>query len=77
MQKVGPVPTPVPGKLWVPVWSLEDSITPESNKSSEELVLDKMKGPTGKLPAKRQKVDLKAVVGSQHSAASFLLSGYC
>ena len=42
MKKLGPVPTPVPGKLWIPIWSLQDSIIPESNKSFEELVLDKM-----------------------------------
>ena len=39
-------------RAWVPVWSLQDSITAESNKSFEELVLYKMKGPASKAPAK-------------------------
>ena len=59
-----PASTPVPGKLWVPVWSLQEpkSVTPESNKSFDQLVLDKMKDPTNKSAVKRRKVDLKAKV---------------
>ena len=46
------------------MWSLQEpkSVTPESNKSFEELVLDEMKGPTNKPAVKRRKVDLKAKV---------------
>ena len=67
-KKLGPAPPPISGKKWVPVWSLQESISPTSdpdpplNKSFEELVLDKMKGPTDKPPVKRRKVHLKAKV---------------
>ena len=62
-QKLGPVPCPAPpGKIWVPIWSLQESKKAASegsaNKSFEELVLEKMKGPPEKQVKKRRKVDL-------------------
>ena len=71
---LGPVPSPVPNKLWVPCWCLQESTarsTPtsevgetskQSSKDFEELVLDKMKGPTDKPAVKRRKVDLKTKI---------------
>ena len=44
------------GNTWVPAWTLRD------NKSFSELVLDKMKGPTEKLPVKCRKIDKKTKV---------------
>ena len=62
-QKLGPVPCPAPpGKIWVPVWSLQNSTKAayegSANKSFEELVLEKMKGPPEKQVKKHRKVDL-------------------
>ena len=62
-QKLGPVPCPAPlGKIWVPIWSLQESKKAASegsaNKSFEELVLEKMKGPPEKQVKKRRTVDL-------------------
>ena len=54
--ELGPMPPSIPGKIWVPAWTLRD------NKSFSELVLDKMKGPTNKPPTKRRKVDRKTTV---------------
>ena len=59
--ELGPVPVTIPGKGWVPVWSLQRQDTamakPTSNKSFDELLLDKMKGPTNKPAAKRKRCD--------------------
>ena len=46
------MPLSIPGKMWVPAWTLRD------NKSFSELVLDKMKGATNK-PLKKKKSGLK------------------
>ena len=54
--ELGPMPPSIPGKIWVPAWTLRDT------KSFSELVLDKMKGPTNKPPTKRRKVDRKTAV---------------
>ena len=54
--ELGPMPPSIPGKIWVPAWTLQD------NKSFSELVLDKMKGHTNKPPTKRRKVDRKTAV---------------
>ena len=71
---LGPAPSPVPNRLWVPYWGLQESTarsTPtsevggtsrQSSKDFEELVLDKMKGPTDKPAVKRRKVDLKTKI---------------
>ena len=64
--ELGPVPVTIPGKRWVPVWSLQRQDTamakPTSNKSFDELLLDKMKGPTNKPAAKRKRCDFKTKV---------------
>ena len=54
--ELGRMPPNIPGKIWVPVWTLRE------NKSFSELVLDKMKGPTNKPPTKRRKVDRKTAI---------------
>ena len=54
--ELGPMPPNIPGKIWVPAWTLRE------NKSFSELVLDKMKGPTNKPPTKRRKVDQKTAI---------------
>lgn len=46
---IGPVPTPKPGKFWIPTWTLQN----------EEKVLDKMKGPQEKAVLKRKKMYCK------------------
>ena len=49
------MPDPVPGKVWVPAWTLQ---TPSQDKLFEELVLNKIKGTTGAPKSKkRKKVD--------------------
>ena len=59
---LGPKPNLIiPGKVLVPVcvWTLQD----EQNKSFEELILDKMKGPQPKTEqSTRRKIDLKTKV---------------
>lgn len=52
-KQLGPKPPPVPGKSWVPAWTLQTDV----NKSFQELVLDKIKGPQEKKPIQRKKVD--------------------
>ena len=61
-KKMGPKPPPIQGKVWVRGWTLIDGpLSPvEKNKSFEELVLDKMKGPQEKKIAPRRKIDRKA-----------------
>ena len=54
--ELGPMPPQIPGKTWVPAWTLRD------NKPFSELVLDKMKEPTEKPPVKRRKMDKKTKV---------------
>ena len=51
--ELGPMPPQIPGKTWVPAWTLRD------NKRFGELVLDKMKGPTEKPPVKRINMDTR------------------
>ena len=63
--KLGPKPAPVSGKEWIVTWSLIDKAstsTPSpSNRSSEEIMLNKLKGLVRKNSArKRQKIDFKA-----------------
>ena len=48
-KRIGKEPALIPGKTWVPVWSLQDPpIIEVKNKSFEEIVLDKVKGPVEK-----------------------------
>lgn len=54
---LGPTPPAIPGKVWVPVWSLQD---PPS--SFEEKILEKVKGPSNQPAKKRRKVDYKTKV---------------
>ena len=57
---LGPKPTVnVPGKTWVAAWTLLDA---PSNKSFEEMILDKMKGKQEKVVKTRRKIDQKAKV---------------
>lgn len=68
--KMGPMPPPVAGKIWVRGWSLIDasqclppaSTTPTSEKSFEDVVLNKMKGPQEKQVKPRKKIDHKTKV---------------
>ena len=39
---IGRKPAAIPGKKWVPMWTIQNSAR---NRSFEELVLDKIKGP--------------------------------
>ena len=72
---LGPKPVTIPGKVWVPVSSLQDeapNITPStssthSNKSFEDILLDKIKGPKEKPVKKRRKIDLKTKVISDEA----------
>ena len=59
--QIGPKPPAYPGKEWVPAWALQD-LSVSRNKSFEELVLDKIKGPQDKAPVKRKKIDKKTKV---------------
>ena len=64
-REIGPIPKPAPpGFQWHPKWELLPEIVadpePSTNKSFEELLLDKTKGPTEKPKVKRMKVDLMA-----------------
>ena len=54
--ELGPMPPQIPGKTWVPAWTLRD------NKSFSELVLNKMKGSPEKMPVKCKKIDKKTKV---------------
>ena len=51
---IGPKPAPVSGYCWVPAWTLQKDT---GDKSFEELVLDKIKGPQQKKQVKRRKID--------------------
>ena len=59
---IGTKPTAIPGKKWVPMWTIQNST---GNKSFEELVLDKIKGPQVKKKTTRRKVDLTAKVTTE------------
>ncbi|XP_065064643.1 uncharacterized protein LOC135690884 [Rhopilema esculentum] len=64
-QKLGPFPCPAPpGKVWVPIWHLQDEPSPQQsqNRSFEELILEKMKGPIDQPKKKRRKIDLMTKV---------------
>ena len=73
-EKLGAIPCAAPdGMEWVPIWTLQSkqaakSSTPKSpstsarNKSFEERILDKIKGPTDKPQIKRRKCDLMTKV---------------
>ena len=59
-KKLGPMPPPLPGKVWVPGWCLQDEL---GNKSFDELLLDRIKGPTtGEAAKKRRKVHMKTKI---------------
>ena len=51
---IGPKPAPVSGYCWVPPWALQKDT---GDKSFEELVLDKIKGPQEKKQLKQRKID--------------------
>ena len=56
-KRLGPMPPPLPGKVWVPGWCMQDA---PANRSFDELFLDKIKGPTsGEGVKKRKKVHMK------------------
>ena len=60
-QKPGPFPCSAPpGKVWVPIWHLQDGPLPphNGNRSFEGLILEKMKGPIHQPKKKRHKIDL-------------------
>ena len=73
--RLGPKPVTIPGKVWVPVWSLQDEApnimtstsSTHSNKSFEDILLDKIKGPKEKPVKKRRKIDLKTKVISDEA----------
>ena len=48
-KEIGPRPAPISGHKWVPAWTLQKD---QGNKSFEELVLDRIKGPQEKIPKK-------------------------
>ena len=55
-KKIGPKPLAIPGKTWVIGWVLIDTPKKEVvEKSFEEVILDKMKGPMQKEQTKRKK----------------------
>ena len=57
-RRIGPVPHKIPGKKWVPAWTLHDE-----EKSFEERILNKMVSSSGsKKQVKRRKFDLKTKV---------------
>ena len=54
-RRIGPMPHKIPGKVWVPAWTLHDE-----EKSFEERILNKMVSSSGsKKQVKRRKFDLK------------------
>ena len=76
-KEIGPKPPPFPGKVWVAAWALQDppqralnTSCASTNKSFEELLLDKINGPQEKAPVKRRKIDRKTkVITSQQYLA--------
>ena len=65
-QLLGPEPVTIPGKTWIPVWTLQDE-KPSHSKSFDEIVLDKMKGPTEKPIVNRKKCDFKTKIVTDSS----------
>ena len=55
-KKIGSKPPAIPGKTWVISWALIDTPKEVVEKSFEEVILDKMKGPTQKEQTKRKKL---------------------
>ena len=56
------MPAAIPGKIWVLGWCLQDAPTP-ANRSFDELLLDKIKGPaSGPKAKKRRKVHMKTKI---------------
>ena len=53
---------PVSRYCWVPAWTLQKDT---GNKSFEELVLDKIKGPQEKKQVKRRKIDATTKVTTE------------
>ena len=51
---IGPKPAPVSGYCWVYAWTLQKDT---GDKSFQELVLDKIKGPQEKMQVKWRKTD--------------------
>jgi len=62
LKSLGDKPAPVPGFKWVAQWSLQKDQKSTSNKSFEEIVLNKIKGPQKKETKKRKKVDRETKV---------------
>ena len=56
-KKIGPKPLAIPGKMWVIGWVLIDTPKWVVEKSFEEVILDKMKGPMQKEQTKRKRTD--------------------
>ena len=61
-KKIGPKPPAILGKMWVIGWVLTDTPKEVVEKIFEEVILDKMKGPTQKEQTKRKKIDREAKV---------------
>ena len=62
-KQLGAPPKVEPGKICIPVWSVQNA-PPVKNteKSFEEAILDRMKGPVDKPVAKRRKVHMKTKI---------------
>ena len=74
--QIGPKPAPIQGKKWVLLlaWTLQpeilqpETLQPEAaEKSFQDLVLDKMKGPVEKAKVKRKKIDRKTAIITESS----------
>ena len=61
-QKMGLKPTAIPGKMWVIGWALIDTPKEVVKRSFQEVIFDKMKGPTHKQQTKRKQIDKEAKV---------------
>ena len=64
--EIKPRSAPIPGHKWVLVWTLVKEV---EDKSFEELVLDKIKGPQQKKPVKRRKIDSTAKIITEEDYA--------
>ena len=73
---LGPMPPLIPGKVWTPVWTLQDPVAATSQTSFEEIVLDKIKGPRDAMPpVKRRKIDSKTkIITDEQYLAKILAS---
>ena len=58
-KKIGPKPLAIPGKTWLISWALIGIPKEVAEKSFEEVILDKMKGPTQKEQTMRKKLTKK------------------